>query len=69
MPLYAYNISAVTCLYLAILYLNTYKDVPIKDNPIPDILVTFAGITSVSYPGQSTPAYRQGTAKPPRTPK
>ncbi|VTT74577.1 unnamed protein product [Fusarium fujikuroi] len=30
MPLYAYNISAITCLYLAILCLNTCKDVPIK---------------------------------------
>ncbi|SCN91988.1 uncharacterized protein FFC1_06629 [Fusarium fujikuroi] len=75
MPLYAYNIFIITCLYLAILYLNTYKDVPIKgkgtynkllsifkaklafytllnkylDNPIPNILVTFTGITSISY--------------------
>ncbi|SCN79635.1 uncharacterized protein FFC1_03292 [Fusarium fujikuroi] len=30
MPLYAYNISAITCLYLAILYLDTCKDIPIK---------------------------------------
>ncbi|SCN65712.1 uncharacterized protein FFE2_00034 [Fusarium fujikuroi] len=30
MPLYIYNISAVTCFYLAIFYLNTYKDISIK---------------------------------------
>ncbi|SCO27931.1 uncharacterized protein FFNC_00031 [Fusarium fujikuroi] len=30
MPLYIYNIFAVTCFYLAILYLNTYKDISIK---------------------------------------
>ncbi|SCO19226.1 uncharacterized protein FFE2_14226 [Fusarium fujikuroi] len=30
MPLYARNISAVTYLYLAILCLNTYKNIPIK---------------------------------------
>ncbi|VTT68529.1 unnamed protein product [Fusarium fujikuroi] len=30
MPLYTYNISTVTCLYLAILCLNTYKDISIK---------------------------------------
>ncbi|VTT84479.1 unnamed protein product [Fusarium fujikuroi] len=30
MPLYAYNIFTITCLYLAILYLNTYKDISIK---------------------------------------
>ncbi|SCO20898.1 uncharacterized protein FFC1_13875 [Fusarium fujikuroi] len=30
MPLYARNISAATCLYLAILYLDIYKDIPIK---------------------------------------
>ncbi|SCO41394.1 uncharacterized protein FFNC_07908 [Fusarium fujikuroi] len=30
MPLYAYNISTVTCLYLAILCLNIYKDISIK---------------------------------------
>ncbi|SCO38322.1 uncharacterized protein FFMR_05038 [Fusarium fujikuroi] len=49
MPLYAYNIFTITCLYLAILYLDTYKDIPIK--------VTFTGITSINYPGQATPAY------------
>ncbi|SCN72337.1 uncharacterized protein FFE2_02527 [Fusarium fujikuroi] len=84
MPLYAYNISATTCLYSAILYLNTYKDVPVKgkgtynellsafkakpalyalldkhlDNPIPNVPVTFTGITLISRPGQSTPAHR-----------
>ncbi|SCN90426.1 related to transposase [Fusarium fujikuroi] len=82
MPLYACNISAATCLYLAILCLDTCKDVPVKgkgicnellsafkvkpalyallnehsDNPIPDVLVAFAGVAPVSYPGQSTPA-------------
>ncbi|SCV37304.1 uncharacterized protein FFFS_05592 [Fusarium fujikuroi] len=30
MPLYACNISATTCLYSAILCLNTYKDVPVE---------------------------------------
>ncbi|SCO29262.1 uncharacterized protein FFMR_01323 [Fusarium fujikuroi] len=30
MPLYTYNISTITCLYLAILCLNTYKNIPIK---------------------------------------
>ncbi|VTT84477.1 unnamed protein product [Fusarium fujikuroi] len=63
MPLYIYNISAATCFYLAILYLNTYKDISIKakpafyillnkylNNPISNILVAFTGITSISYP-------------------
>ncbi|SCO02598.1 uncharacterized protein FFE2_10085 [Fusarium fujikuroi] len=50
MPLYAYNIFTITCLYLVILYLNTYKDIPIKDNPIPNILVTFTDITPINYP-------------------
>ncbi|SCO20262.1 uncharacterized protein FFB20_15912 [Fusarium fujikuroi] len=83
MPLYICNISAITCLYLAILCLNTYKNIPIKgkgtynkllfafkakpafytllnkhlDNPIPDILVAFTGITPISYSGQFTSAY------------
>ncbi|SCV53051.1 uncharacterized protein FFFS_10632 [Fusarium fujikuroi] len=43
MPLYTCNVFAVTCLYLAIFCLNTYKDIPIK--------VTFIGITSISYSG------------------
>ncbi|SCO34279.1 uncharacterized protein FFNC_03737 [Fusarium fujikuroi] len=30
MPLYARNISAATCLHLAILCLNTCKDVPVE---------------------------------------
>ncbi|SCO09373.1 uncharacterized protein FFE2_11739 [Fusarium fujikuroi] len=30
MPLYACNISAATCLYLAILCLDTCKDIPVK---------------------------------------
>ncbi|SCO07231.1 uncharacterized protein FFB20_12804 [Fusarium fujikuroi] len=90
MPLYACNISAITCLYLAILCLDTCKDVPIKgkgtcnkllsafkakpalytllnkhlDNPIPNVPVAFTGVTSISYPSQSTPTYRQGAAKP-----
>ncbi|SCO28473.1 uncharacterized protein FFNC_00352 [Fusarium fujikuroi] len=95
MPLYARNISAVTCLHLAILCLDTCEDVPVEgkgtcnellsafeakpafcalldehlDNPVPDVLVAFAGVASVSRPGQSTPAHRQGAAKPPCTPK
>ncbi|SCV59624.1 uncharacterized protein FFFS_14193 [Fusarium fujikuroi] len=36
-------------------------------NPIPNILVAFTGITSISYPGQFTSTYRQGAAKPPYT--
>ncbi|SCN90161.1 uncharacterized protein FFC1_05945 [Fusarium fujikuroi] len=30
MPLYTYNIFTATCLYLAILCLNIYKDISIK---------------------------------------
>ncbi|SCN76847.1 uncharacterized protein FFC1_02448 [Fusarium fujikuroi] len=84
MPLYACNVSAVTCLYLAILCLDTCEDIPVEgegtcnkllsafkakpalyalldkhlDNPIPNIPVAFTSITSISYPGQATPACR-----------
>ncbi|SCN65706.1 uncharacterized protein FFE2_00032 [Fusarium fujikuroi] len=51
MPLYAYNIFIITCLYLAIFCLDTYKDIPIKDNPILNVLIAFTGITSISYSG------------------
>ncbi|SCO08353.1 uncharacterized protein FFE2_11521 [Fusarium fujikuroi] len=95
MPLYARNISAVTCLRLAILRLDTCEDVPVEgegtcdellsafeaklalcalldeylDNPVPDVLVAFAGVASVSRPGQSTPACCRGAAEPPCTPE
>ncbi|SCO20235.1 uncharacterized protein FFB20_15904 [Fusarium fujikuroi] len=56
MPLYARNVSAITCLHLVILCLDTCKDISIKDNPIPDVLVAFTGVTPVSHPGQVIPA-------------
>ncbi|SCO08721.1 uncharacterized protein FFB20_13100 [Fusarium fujikuroi] len=40
-----------------------------SDNPVPDVPVAFTGVTPISRPGQSTPACRQGAAKPPHTPK
>ncbi|SCO20514.1 uncharacterized protein FFE2_14629 [Fusarium fujikuroi] len=72
MPLYACNVSAATCLYLAILRLDTCEDIPVEgegtcdkllsvfkvklafralldeylDNPVPDVLVAFAGVAS-----------------------
>ncbi|VTT63791.1 unnamed protein product [Fusarium fujikuroi] len=68
MPLYIYNIFAITCLYLAILCLDICKDIPIKGKGTYNKLLSafkvklalyilLNNITSINYSGQAILAY------------
>ncbi|SCN97307.1 uncharacterized protein FFB20_10335 [Fusarium fujikuroi] len=50
MPLYAYNIFTTICLYLAILCLNTYKNIPIKVILASLLLLITKALLSLSAP-------------------